>query len=250
MKNYKLIIQYDGTRYKGWQRLGNTENTIQEKIEKVLTEFVGAPVEIMGRSRTVGGVHALHHVANVKLKNDPSPSEVKEYLNRYLPEDIGVIEVEEVQERFHARFNARYKTYLYKIWNRKHPNPFMRKYSMHIPEDLNVEAMKKASRHFIGTHDFTAFSNVRSKTKSFVRTVEAVTVEEKDGFIDIRITGDGFLHNMVRKIVGCLVQTGKGLLPEEEIPSIIESKDRSRVLFMAEAKGLFLESVVFDSPKD
>jgi tRNA pseudouridine38-40 synthase len=204
----------------------------------------------MGSTRTDAGVIALHQVANVKLKNDPSPSEVKEYLNRYLPEDIGVIEVEEVQERFHARFNARYKTYLYKIWNRKHPNPFMRKYSMHIPEDLNVEAMKKASRHFIGTHDFTAFSNVRSKTKSFVRTVEAVTVEEKDGFIDIRITGDGFLHNMVRKIVGCLVQTGKGLLPEEEIPSIIESKDRSRVLFMAEAKGLFLESVVFDSPKD
>lgn len=250
MSNYKLTVQYDGTRYRGWQRLGDAENTIQLKLENVLTLFAGEPVQINGSGRTDAGAHAIAQSANFKLKSNPPAKEIKEYMNRYLPDDISVVNVEWMPERFHARFNVQSKTYLYKIWNQEHPNPFMRKYSMHVPEKLDLGLMKKAAQYFIGTHDFTAFSNARSKSKSTVRTVTSIEFEGKDGFVDIRVTGDGFLHNQVRKMVGHLIGVGNYLFKGEEISDIIASKDRSRVQMMADACGLYLEEVSFPSDKD
>lgn len=245
MNNYKLTIQYDGSRYKGWQRLGNSENTIQGKIENVLSEMLGREIEIIGCSRTDAGVHALNQVANFKIHENLTEPKVKKYLNQYLPNDISISDVELVSERFHARYNSKAKTYLYKIWNEEHTNPFMRKYSMHVGKKLNIESMKKAAQYFIGSHDFTAFSNAKSKKKSMVREIYSLDVTEKDGFVQIRVSGNGFLHNMVRKIVGALIEVGLGQLDAEAIPQILEEKQRNQINCLADASGLYLEKVDF-----
>ena len=245
MTNYKMVIQYDGGRYKGWQRLGGSENTIQGKIESVLSEMVGEAIEITGSSRTDAGVHALAQVANFKTDKDFSPAEVREYLNKYLPQDISVTEVSLAHGSFHARYNAWEKTYLYKIWNREYPNPFMRKYSMHVEQKLDIERMEAAAGYFIGEHDFTAFTNAKSKSKSMVRTIYSIEIAEYDGFIDVRISGDGFLHNMVRRIVGTMIEVGLGKLDTGSIPSILGSKERKAAGYIAEACGLYLERIDF-----
>lgn len=246
MNNYKLIIQYDGGRYKGWQRLGNEDNTIQGKLEKVLSTMVGTETELIGCSRTDARVHAIAQVANFKAEIIMSAKEVKNYLNQYLPQDISVIEVKMVPEKYHARYHALHKTYLYKVWNMEHPNPFLRKYSWHIPTSLNIEGMKTASQYFLGQHDFTTFSNAKSKKKSMVRVIRDITIKKEEGLIMIRVTGDGFLYNMVRKIVGVLVQVGLGEIKSDEIPLMIQSKERSQLGILAEASGLYLEKVVYD----
>ncbi|MGG3522873.1 tRNA pseudouridine(38-40) synthase TruA [Bacillus pseudomycoides] len=245
MNNYKLTIQYDGGRYKGWQRLGNNDNTIQGKIESVLSEMTGREIEIIGCSRTDAGVHALHQVANFKIDENLPELKVKKYLNQYLPNDISITDVELVSERFHARYNSKAKTYLYKIWNGEHTNPFMRKYSMHVGKKLNIENMQKAAQYLIGSHDFTAFSNAKSKKKSMVREIYMLDVVESEGFIQIRVNGNGFLHNMVRKIVGALVEVGLGQLDAEVLPQILEAKQRNQINCLADASGLYLEKVDF-----
>jgi len=245
MNNYKLTIQYDGGRYQGWQRLGNSDNTIQGKIESVLTEMAGEPIEIIGCSRTDSGVHALAQIANFKMDGNLTVSEVMTYLNRYLPHDISVVEVTLVPDRFHARYNAKDKTYLYKIWNEQYTNPFMRKYSMHVEEKLNITSMNRACQYFIGTHDFTSYSNAKSKKKSMVREIYSIEIEEIAGFIEIRVRGNGFLYNMVRKIVGTLIEVGLGEIDAGNIPSIIDSKERIQTGRMADPAGLYLENVDF-----
>lgn len=245
MNNYKLIIQYDGNRYKGWQRLGSGESTIQGKIENVLSELVGREIEIIGCSRTDAGVHALAQIANFKVEENLNEAEIKSYFHQYLPRDISVTEVTLVPERFHARYNAKAKTYLYKIWNEEHTNPFMRKYSMHVEQPLDTERMKKASQCFLGEHDFTAFSNAKSKKKSMVRHINSIELERNGGFIDIRVSGDGFLYNMVRKIVGTMIQVGLGEVSPANIPSMLEAKDRSLVSLLAEPGGLYLEHIEY-----
>ncbi|PEA54082.1 tRNA pseudouridine(38-40) synthase TruA [Bacillus pseudomycoides] len=245
MNNYKLTIQYDGGRYKGWQRLGNNDNTIQGKIESILSEMIGREIEIIGCSRTDAGVHALNQIANFKSDENLAEHKVKKYLNQYLPNDISVTNVELVSERFHARYNSKAKTYLYKIWNEEHTNPFMRKYSMHVGKKLNIERMKKAAQYLIGSHDFTAFSNAKSKKKSMVREIYSLDVTEKDGFVQIRVSGNGFLHNMVRKIVGALIEVGLGQLDAEAIPQILEEKQRNQINCLADASGLYLEKIDF-----
>ncbi|MFJ9384696.1 tRNA pseudouridine(38-40) synthase TruA [Peribacillus sp. NPDC101481] len=245
MNNYKLTIQYDGGRYKGWQRLGNSDDTIQGKIENVLTEMAGEKIEIIGCSRTDAGVHALAQIANFKLGENLTEAEIMNYLNRYLPRDISIVDVTLVPDRFHARYNAKDKTYLYKIWNEPYTNPFMRKYSMHVEEKLDITRMKKACQFFIGEHDFTAFSNAKSKKKSMVREIYSIDIEENAGFIQITVRGDGFLYNMVRKIVGTLIEVGLNEIDAENIPSILESKERIQTGRMAEAAGLCLVKVDF-----
>ncbi|MFF2455767.1 tRNA pseudouridine(38-40) synthase TruA [Peribacillus simplex] len=245
MNNYKLTIQYDGGRYKGWQRLGNSDDTIQGKIENVLTEMAGEKIEIIGCSRTDAGVHALAQIANFKIGENLTEAEIMNYLNRYLPRDISIVEVRLVPDRFHARYNAKDKTYLYKIWNEPYTNPFMRKYSMHVEKKLDITRMKKACQHFIGVHDFTAYSNAKSKKKSMVREIYSIDIEEDAGFIQITVRGDGFLYNMVRKIVGTLIEVGLGEIDAGNIPSILESKERIQTGPMAEAAGLYLVKVDF-----
>lgn len=245
MYNYKLLIQYDGGRYKGWQRLGNNENTIQGKIENVLSELVGKKIEIIGSSRTDAGVHAFAQVANFKTEKNLIESEVKNYLNRYLPQDVSIKEVNLVPENFHARYNAKAKTYLYKIWNEEYTNPFLRKYSMHVKEKLDIAKMQEASQYFLGEHDFTAFSNAKSKKKSMVREIYSIVLEENYGLIEIRMRGNGFLYNMARKIVGTLIEVGMGEREAKNISSVIASKDRSQLSCLADACGLYLEIIEF-----
>lgn len=246
MNNYKLVIQYDGGRYKGWQRLGNGENTIQGKIEQVLSELLGRDIEIIGSSRTDAGVHALNQVANFKVSENLTEKEIHTYLNKYLPQDISIKEVSIVSDRFHARYNAKDKTYLYKIWNESYTNPFMRKYSMHVEKKLSIAQIKKAAQYFIGEHDFTAFSNAKSKKKTMVREIYSVDIVENAGFIDIRIRGNGFLYNMVRKMVGTLIEVGLGRIDAENIPAILNSKERNQAAgYMADPAGLYLETIEF-----
>lgn len=246
MYNYRLLIQYDGGRYRGWQRLGQGENTIQEKIETVLSELTGKKTEIIGAGRTDAGVHALAQIANFKSVKRFTEAEVKSYLNTYLPHDICVKQVTFVPEIFHARYNAKGKTYLYRIWNQEYPNPFMRKYSMHVKNKLDINSMKYASKYFIGEHDFTAFSNAKTNKKSLVRDIDAIGIDEKEGLIEIKISANGFLYNMVRKIVGTLIAVGSGEANAADIPQMIASKERSRVEHLADACGLYLENVKYD----
>jgi tRNA pseudouridine38-40 synthase len=248
MYNYRLLIQYDGGRYRGWQRLGQGENTIQEKIESVLSELTGKKTEINGSSRTDAGVHALAQIANFKSDKYFTEAEVQNYLTSYLPHDICVKEVTSAPENFHARYNAKGKTYLYKIWNEEYPNPFMRKYSMHVKNKLDMGSMKKAADYFIGEHDFTAFSNAKTNKKSLVRDIYSIGIDEKEGFIEIRVSANGFLYNMARKIVGTLIAVGSGEAKAETIPQIIASKERGRVEHIADACGLYLEHVEFKTP--
>lgn len=245
MPNYRLTIQYDGGRYKGWQKLGKEEDTIQGKLEKVLSELVGEETELTGCSRTDAGVHALCQIANFRTEKQLEISEVMDYFNRYLPADISVISAEAVSEQFHARYLARSKTYLYKIWNREYSNPFMRKYSMHVEKKLDIHNMRKAAGLFIGEHDFTAYSNAKSKKKSMVRNIISIEILEEEGFINIRIRGDGFLYNMVRKIAGTLIEVGLGKIRTEDIEDIISSGIRKSTGRMAEAAGLFLENIEY-----
>jgi tRNA pseudouridine38-40 synthase len=242
-----MAIQYDGGRYKGWQRLGAGENTIQEKLEHVLSEMAGYEIELIGCSRTDAGVHALEQVANFKLKTALPEEQIRTYLNHYLPQDISVTEVAKVDENFHARYLAKEKTYLYKIWNQEYSNPFMRKYSMHVSKKLDLAAMEKASREFLGSHDFTAFSNAKSKKKSMIREIYAIDIVEEEGFINIRIRGNSFLYNMARWIVGALIEAGLGNIRPEGIPDIIAAKDRSQTGNLAEACGLYLEKIIYET---
>lgn len=245
MNNYKLTIQYDGGRYKGWQRLGNQENTVQGKIEKAISTLVGQSVEIIGSSRTDAGVHAFAQIANFKINEQLSEAKIKKFLNHYLPEDISIIDVTMVDERFHARYHAKSKTYLYKIWNEEYSHPFMRKYSMHVVKKLDIDRMKRACEYFIGEHDFTAFSNAKSKKKDSMRTIYSLDIEESEGFIEIRVSGSGFLHNMVRKMIGTLIEIGLGQKEPEDVPAILLSKERGETGGMAEACGLYLEKIYF-----
>ncbi len=245
MYNYKLTLQYDGGRYKGWQRLGDHENTIQEKLSRVLAEYSGEEMEVIGCSRTDAGVHAIGQIANVKLKKQVQPRELMEYLNHYLPQDISVVDAEAVSESFHARYLAKQKTYRYQIWNRAYPNPFQRKYSMQVAEPLELSAMIEAAKYFIGTHDFTAFSNAKSKKKSMVRTIYSIEITPDEGMLQIRICGDGFLYNMVRKMVGVLIEIGLGKLPGDAVSELLRTGDRGGIHVLAEAQGLFLEKIEY-----
>ncbi len=242
--NYKLTIQYDGGRYKGWQRL-QSENTVQGKIEQVLSEMANHRIEINGCSRTDAGVHAFAQIANFKLNENFHPQEIKRYLNRYLPQDISITSVEQVPDNFHARLHAKRKTYLYQIWNEAHANPFLRRFSMHVEKKLDLKCMRDAAKHISGMHDFTAFSNAKSKSKSMTREIYSVDITQDAGMIRIRICGDGFLHNMVRRVVGVLIEAGLHEIDPDSVPQILNSKQRSEVGVTSEACGLILESIEY-----
>lgn len=243
--NYKLTVQYDGSRYKGWQSQKETEATIQGKLSAVLTQLDGAPVEVQGSGRTDAGVHAMGQVANAVLKKDISPRELMDYCNHYLPEDIGVSAVEPADSRFHARLNAVKKTYVYRIWNSKMPNVFERKWMYSIEEPLDVEAMCRAREQLLGTHDFAAFCAAKGKKKSTVRTIYSLDIQSIGQEIRITVTGNGFLHHMVRIMVGTLVEIGLGKRSPQEIPSILEDKTREKAGITMPARGLILWQVMY-----
>lgn len=241
--NYKILLQYDGTKLNGWQKQGNTDNTIQGKLEAILEKMYGEYVEIHGSGRTDAGVHALGQVANFHAPATFSVTEIQAALNEYLSKDIRVLSVETVEERFHARLTAKGKTYEYRIDNGKIANVFQRKYTMREENPLDLEAMRKATMHFLGTHDFKTFCANKKMKKSTVRTITSIVIEEKDGIVSIRYTGNGFLYNMVRILTGTLIEVGRGKRIPEEMPEILAALDRGAAGFTAPAQGLFLTEV-------
>lgn len=245
MKNYKLTIQYDGSRYSGWQVQGNTGNTIQGKLQSVLGQLDGAPVEVQGSGRTDAGVHARGQVASVKLASEPECARLIAYCAQFLPRDIAVVDAQEAPERFHARLNARSKCYVYRIWNSPIPNVFERKYLCQLEEPLDPEAMAQGAALLVGTHDFRSFCGLRRFKKSTVRRIDAIQVERLGAEIRLTYTGNGFLNQMVRLITGALVETGLGLYPPEHITDILAAKDRSAAGRVMPPEGLCLESVTY-----
>ncbi len=245
MRNIKITIEYDGSRYKGFQRLQDNENTIQGKIEAVLSKMTEEEIEIIGSGRTDMGVHAIGQVANFKTNSDMSIQKIKSYLYEYLPEDIVVRKLEEVEERFHSRYNAESKVYMYKIYNSEMHNPFLRKYSTHIPKNLNIDLMKEASKYLIGEHDFTSFASSKSKKKSNVRTIYSLEIQKNKDIIEIYVHGNGFLYNMVRIIAGALIDVGLKKIKPEDIQTMLENKNRIQASDTAPAKGLYLYKVKY-----
>lgn len=243
--NYKLTIQYDGSRFNGWQKQGNTENTIQGRVESVLSRFAGETVEVHGAGRTDAGVHAEGQVASVHLPGNTPAAEVMDYLNRYLPEDIAVIAAETVPERFHARLNAVGKIYRYTLRVGSVPDVFRRKYAYRVEEALNIDAMRRASDALTGRHDFRAFCSNKRYKKSTVRTLHSIRIDTDGADMTITFHGDGFLYNMVRILTGTLLEVGLGERSAEEMPEILASLDRTRAGKTAPAQGLCLVKVEY-----
>lgn len=244
MRNLRLHICYDGTRYRGWQRLANSEATIQGKLEQTLSRILGEDIEISGSGRTDAGVHALGQVASFHCESDMPCEEILMQLRRYLPEDIGIYSCKEASERFHARLNAKEKTYRYRIWNSEAPCVFERKYLTVIPQPLNLNAMKEAAGHFKGEHDFSAFCANPKMKKSTVRYIRDLQIAAHGDEITITVTGNGFLHGMVRILTGTLVEVGMGARRPEDIPLLFGGK-RAEAGPIAPPQGLCLMEVFY-----
>ena len=244
MRNLRLDICYDGTRYRGWQRLSGTDNTIQGKIETALSRILGEEIEISGSGRTDAGVHARGQVANFHCESTMSTEQILSDLRKYLPEDIGIYSCKEVSPRFHARLNAKEKTYLYRIWNSENPCVFDRKFVAVFPEKLDLDAMREAAAHLCGEHDFAAFCGNPKFKKSTVRFVRSVEIQRCGDEIRIEVTGNGFLHSMVRIIVGTLIEVGRGQRQANSLPDLFQAK-RAEAGFLAPAQGLCLQEVYY-----
>lgn len=247
MRNFKIVLQYDGTRYQGWQRQVSTDNTLQGKIEALLSKMCETPVEIQGAGRTDAGVHAYGQVANFHIDTDKTAEEIMDYMNTYLPEDISVIHCEEKSERFHARLNAKGKVYCYHIWNSEKKPVFRRKYVHQVPGKLDMNAVRLAADLLCGTHDYQSFTSTKRGKKSTVRTVESIDIDQVGEELIFTFKGNGFLYHMVRIMMGTLIEVGLGIRKAEDIPAIIEAKDRSKSGHLIPGKGLALMEVTYDN---
>ena len=245
MRNIKMIIQYDGTRYKGWQKQTEKVNTIQGTLENIVGKAVKEDVQLVGCGRTDAGVHALNYTVNFHTNSNISIEDMEKYINDNLPDDIALLSIKNASERFHARYNILSKTYMYRINNFGIKNVFDRRYIHNIDEKLDIQKMKHCSQALIGTHDFQSFTTLKSKTKSTVRTINYINIEEKNNILEIEINGNGFLWNMVRIILGTLIEAGKGKLNVTDIEKILDSKTRADAGPMAPAKALFLKDVEY-----
>ena len=245
MRNIRLRLQYEGTRYQGWQKQTSTDNTIQGKMEVLLTKMCGEPVEIAASGRTDAGVHALGQVANFHTESDMSTEEIMAYCNRYLPEDIVVVEVSEAAPRFHSRLNATGKRYRYRIINSQIPDVFWRRYATEEPEELDLDAMRKAAEQLLGEHDFKAFTSAKKSKKSTVRRIDEIRIERIENRVEFVFTGNGFLHHMIRILMGTLLEVGKGIRTPESVTDVLESGDRAKAGALVPAKGLVLEEVFY-----
>lgn len=245
MHNYKLIIAYDGTRYNGWQRQGNTTNTIQGKLNEIIGRYISEEVDVAGSGRTDKGVHAKMQVASFKCHKLLNTDTFLNEINEFLPQDIRVLDVSEVSDRFHARLNAVSKTYEYTIDNGKVSDVFTRKYAYRIEEKLDIEQMKKAATLLLGTHDYKSFCGNKNFKKSSVRTVTEISIHYENGKVIISYTGDGFLQNMVRIMTGTLIEVGLGKRDYTDITKIIEAQNRETAGFMAPPEGLCLAKVMY-----
>lgn len=245
MRNFKATLCYDGTRYRGWQKQGNTDNTIQARLELALSRLLEQPVEVAGSGRTDAGAHAAGQVISFRAQTELSAEELLRRLREALPRDIGVLALSEAAPRFHARLSARGKTYRYRIWNSDAPNVFERNYLWSVAQPLDVGVMQRAADRLCGRHDFAAFCTQRGKKKSTMRTLERVAVERIGGEVRLTFTGDGFLYNMVRILVGTLVEVGTGARSEASAADALASLDRQQAGPTAPAQGLCLMEVFY-----
>lgn len=241
-KNYKMTICYDGTRYYGWEHQPDRD-TIQGKLESVLEIMCGEFVDVIGAGRTDAGVHARAMVANAVMDTDKTPEEIRDYMNRYLPDDIAVEEVREASERFHARYKAAGKTYCYTCFDGPVKPVFNRKYYTRLNTEVDVDKMQRAASYLVGEHDFKSFCGNPKMKKSTVRIVDRIEVRRNKGYIYFTFHGTGFLQNMVRILVGTLLEVGRGDMAPEQVKDILEAKDRKMAGPTAPPEGLCLMKV-------
>ena len=244
MRNLRLDICYDGTRYRGWQRLGDSDNTIQGKLEAALSRILGETVEVSGSGRTDAGAHARGQVVSFHCESTMPCDEILSQLRRYLPEDIGIYSCREVHDRFHARLNAKTKTYCYRIWNTDAPCVFERRFVYCLPDRLDVAKMEAAARCFMGEHDFSAFCANKKMKKSTVRRIDALRIDRVGEELRVTVTGNGFLYNMVRILVGTLIEVGRGEREADTIPALFGAK-REEAGYLVPASGLCLMEVTY-----
>ena len=246
MPNFCLTLCYEGTRYRGWQKQGNTGQTIQEKLEAALSRLLEQPVEVAGCGRTDAGVHARRQVCSFRAATEQSAEELLKALREVLPEDIGALSLVEAAPRFHARLSCKGKTYRYRLWNSDTPNVFERRYLALYPAPLDLEAMRRAAALLCGEHDFSAFCANKHMKKSAVRNLRRIDIAREGGEVRLDFNGDGFLYNMVRILTGTLLEVGTGQRRPEDMPDILASRDRSRAGFTAPAQGLTLWDVEYE----
>ncbi len=242
MKRVKLTIAYDGTNYCGWQIQPNGI-TIEEVINKALEKLTGEQILVIGASRTDSGVHAMGNVAVFDTETTIPAEKIAVALNQKLPEDIVIVQSEEVPLDFHPRYCDCSKTYEYHIINTQIPVPTKRLTSWFVSYELNIDNMRRAAEYLVGEHDFVSFCNVRTDVENTVRTITALDILTEGNEITIRITGDGFLYNMVRIIVGTLIRVGRGFYEPEKVKEILEAKDRKAAGVTAPANGLMLMKI-------
>ena len=245
-KNYKLTVAYDGTRYLGWEHQPGSDMTIQGKIENVLAILLHKPVpeiNLIAAGRTDAGVHAENQICNIHMDTPMDEEAVRDYLNRYLPEDICVKDVRIASDRFHSRYNAVGQTYRYPCFTGPLKPVFDRKYVWRLDENLDITAMKKAAGYLTGTHDFAGFCGNPRMKKSTVRTVDSIDIVQKGPYLTLTYHGNGFLQYMVRILTGTLIETGLGKRDPESIPMLIEARDRRLAAPTAPACGLCMVKV-------
>lgn len=240
IRNYKLLLAFDGTRYLGWERQKNTDMTIQGKLEAVLTKMTNHEVEVIGCGRTDAGVHAKGMVANARLETELTAEEICAYLNHYLPEDICVREVSIASERFHSRYHAVGKTYRYTCYIGAYKPLFDRKYVYAPQQPLDVEKMRQAAVYLTGEHDFASFCANKKMKKSTVRTVDKIEIVKKGEYLSLTFHGNGFLHHMVRILTGTLLEVGVGKRKPESMQTLLEERNRALAGVTAPAQGLCL----------
>ncbi len=245
MRNIKIVIEYDGTDYHGWQCQADIP-TVQKTIEDAIHQITKEKVKITGSGRTDSGVHAMGQVANFLTETHMDPETLKKALNSTLPRDISIIKTQEVPNYFHAQFNSLSKVYEYRIFNKPYPPALQRNKVWHVSEKLDSEKMKKSAAYLEGTHDFSVFATADITVKSTVRTVKQVSIRKtREGLILIEIEANGFLKRMVRMITGTLVETGKGKLAPEEFGQILAKGQKTKNVFTAPPQGLFLKKVLY-----
>ncbi len=245
MRNIKCRVTYEGTRYQGWQRQESSENTIQGKLEQLISRMCEEKIEIQGSGRTDAGVHSLGQIINFHTHSEMTIEDMLAYMNQYLPEDIAVVEIEEVPERFHSRLNAKGKQYSYLVWNSAVPDVFWRRYTHTIEQPLDMEAMKQAAEHLLGEHDFKSFTSAKKGKKSTVRNITSIDIRREGDLITFTFIGNGFLYHMVRILMGTLLEVGAGSRSADSIPAVIAAKDREKAGALVPGKGLVLEKVFY-----
>ena len=239
-----LLIEYDGKNFSGWQRqIGS--RTVEEEIEKIISDLTKENIKLIGSGRTDAKVHALGQVANFKTRSKIPPSQFRYILNNRLPGDITIKESKEVAKDFHSRFSAKAKKYKYIIYNNKIPSAIYRNFTYHIIRDIDIDKMKDASKVFIGTHDFASFKGRKSIVKDTIRTIYKIEINKNKDLIEITIIGKSFLRYMIRIIIGTLLEVGYGNLTREDVRQIIDSKNRKNAKKTADPQGLYLMKVYY-----